>query len=85
MQDRLEDEEEPPRSDFHSPFDTVNSSTRLLPDNTELQTNNETGQNQNYPRQEVAGSMRVQYLVSLAAVLGGMAMGTTLGIKYFHE
>ena len=85
MQDRLEDEEEPPRSDFHSSFDTVNSSTRLLPDNNEVQTNNEMGQNQNYPRQEGVRSMRVQYLVSLAAVLGGMTMGTTIGSKYFNE
>ena len=85
MQDRLEEEEEPPHSDLQSSFDTSNSSTRLFPDNPELQTNNEMGQSQNEPRQEVAGSMRTQYLVSLAAVLGGMTMGTTIGNNAFNK
>ena len=76
MQERLEQEEETPRNDADLSFDDVNSSSRLLPDDRELQINNEMGQPQN---EENAGSLRVQYLVSLAAVLGGMTMGTTIG------
>ena len=76
MQERLEGEEGNPRDNVDSTFDAVSSSTRLLPENTEVQTNNDMGQIQN---EENSGSLRVQYMVALAAVLGGMTMGTTIG------
>ena len=76
MQERLEREEGNPRDDVDLTFDAVSSSARLLPENTEVQTNNDMGQIQN---EENSGSLRVQYMVALAAVLGGMTMGTTIG------
>ena len=76
MQERLEREEGNPRDDVDLTFDAVSSSARLLPENTEVQTNNNMGQIQN---EENSGSLRVQYMVALAAVLGGMTMGTTIG------
>ena len=76
MQERLEREEGNPRDDVDLTFDAVSSSARLLPENTEVQTNNDMGQIQN---EENSGSFRVQYMVALAAVLGGMTMGTTIG------
>ena len=76
MQERLEREESNPRDDVDLTFDAVSSSARLLPENTEVQTNNNMGQIQN---EENSGSLRVQYMVALAAVLGGMTMGTTIG------
>ena len=76
MQERLEGEEGNPRDNVDLTFDAVSSSTRLLPENTEVQTNNDMGQIQN---EENSGSLRVQYMVALAAVLGGMTMGTTIG------
>ena len=76
MQERLEGEEGNPRDDVDLTFDAVSSSARLLPENTEVQTNNNMGQIQN---EENSGSLRVQYMVALAAVLGGMTMGTTIG------
>ena len=83
MQERLDAEEGNSRDDVDLSFDAVNSSARLLPDNTEVQANNEMGQSQN---EESSGSIpRVQYFVALAAVLGGMTMGTTIGNNFFME
>ena len=83
MQERLDGEEGNPRDDVEVSFDAVNSSTSLLPHNTEVQASNEMGQSQN---EESSGSIpRVQYFVALAAVLGGMTMGTTIGNNFFME
>ena len=76
MQERLEREEGNPRDNVDLTFDAVSSSARLLPENIEVQINNDMGQIQN---EENSGSLRVQYMVALAAVLGGMTMGTTIG------
>ena len=92
MQSRLEENEEEGHDHLSSSYSSVDvvddRSARLLPDNTELHIDNEMGQGPNDQHREMPATMLPQYFATLAAVLGGMTMGTTIGntliIKYFE-
>ena len=80
MQSRLEESEVPVTSSSYSPVDVEEDLlVRLLPENPELQEATEMGQAPNDQRRELPTVMWPQYFASMAAVLGGMTMGTTIG------
>ena len=81
MESRLNETEGPIPSSSHSATDVEEDLlVRLLPENPELQEESEMGLAPNDQSRELPTVMWPQYFASIAAVLGGMTMGTTIGI-----
>ena len=83
MESRLNETEGPITSSTYSAIDVEEDLlVRLLPENSELQEESEMGlapNDQSRVNQSLQTVMWPQYFASIAAVLGGMTMGTTIG------
>ena len=83
MESRLEEGEDINSADYLSTDVADDWSVPLLPENEEIQSGSEMGQNDQTNYQSQPQHYHAQYFATLAAVLGGMTMGTTIGtIRY---
>ena len=76
---RLEDNEHNHPNSYPPIEADIESSERLLSVDLLSSPGNDMLQSTNEQRRELPAAMWPQYLASLAAVLGGMVMGTTIG------
>ena len=83
MESRLEEGEDINSAAYSSTDVADESSVPLLPENEEIQSGSEMGQHDQPNYQSQPQNYHTQYFATLAAVLGGMTMGTTIGnIRY---
>ena len=79
MESRLEDGDDINSAAYSSTDVADDSSVPLLPENEERQSGSEMGQHDQPNYQSQPQNYHAQYFATLAAVLGGMTMGTTIG------
>ena len=83
MESRLEEGEDINSVGYSSTDVVDDSSVPLLLENEEIQSGGEMGQHDQPNYQSQPQHYHAQYFATLAAVLGGMTMGTTIGkIRY---
>ena len=84
MESRLEEGEDINSAAYSSTDVADDSSVPLLPENEEIQSDSEMGQHDQPNYQSQPQHYHAQYFATLAAVLGVMTMGTTIGkIRYW--